>query len=302
VSLGVCVTSVLPIHRDAFTGVVTLTLRPVPEGTPLVVLNRAMIREIDAALDEVLSGPAPKGFVLASDSRVFIAGADLKEIMGLSDPELHDYLRLGQRVFGRLATLPCTSVAAINGAALGGGLEIAMHCDRLIAAQPPAGTPEKPARPYAIGLPEAGLSICPGWGGTNLLPARMDAAKAIEMTATGRTMTVVDAQAAGLVEELVEPSRLLDRAREVAQSPKAGARSQPRCIADADRRELVRTGLAAARGAVKTGLASSAVLECVQVGLDRGWHAALDAEREHLVRLRGTAEGKAAIEAFFAKK
>ena len=292
----------LPIERDESAGVVTLTLRPIPEGSPVVVLNRAMLAAINSALDEIARGAPPRGFVLASDSRVFIAGADLREIMGLSDPELHDYLRFGQEVYGRIARLPCTTVAAINGAALGGGLEVAMHCDHLIAAQPVDGTPEKPSRPYAIGLPEAGLSICPGWGGTNLLPARMDAARAIEMTATGKTFTVLDAHAAGLVEQLVPSSMLHARAVERARASKASARATPRCISDPGLREIVR----GAAGAVSTRLpdaqAARAVLDCVQVGLDRGWQAALDAEREHLVRLRGTPEGKGAIEAFFAKK
>src|SRR4030095_4414837 len=77
---------------------------------------------------------------------------------------------------------------AINGAALGGGLELAMHCDGLVAAPPPSRD-GAPGKPYPVGLPEAGLGLCPGWGGTNLLPARMDAADAIRRAASGQTMT-----------------------------------------------------------------------------------------------------------------
>lgn len=292
----------LTLDRDNASGVVTLTLRPIPEGSPVVVLNSAMLAAIDAALDTLTAQPAPRGFVLASESRVFVAGADLKEIMALSDPDLHEYLRFGQRVYGRIASLPCTTVAALNGAALGGGLEIAMHCDRLIAAEPPAGTPDKPARPYPIGLPEAGLCICPGWGGTNLLPARIDPTRAIEMTATGKTFTILDARDAGLVESLVPAAELLPSARDLARTPKPSARSSPRCIADPDRREHVEVGLAAARSRLPDAPHTRAVLDCVQIGLDRGWQHALDAERTHLVYLRSTPEGKAAIEAFFARK
>jgi len=293
----------LNIQVDPASQVLTLMLRPLPSGTPLVVLNRALLSAIDAALNRITSGEfgTIKGFVLASDSRVFIAGADLKEIMGLSDPELHEYLKFGQKVYGRIATLPCTTVAAINGAALGGGLEIAMHCDCLIAAEPPSGTPEKPMRPYLIGLPEAGLSICPGWGGTNLLPARMDAARAIEMTALGKPFSVLEAREAGLVEELVPPDALLASARKRASAPKNTPRNTPRCIADPDRLEDVRAGLAVAQTRIGQSQAALAVIDCIQTGLDRGWHAALDAEREHLVRLRNTPEGRGAIEAFFAK-
>lgn len=270
---------------------------------PVVVLNRALIQAIDAALDEVLSVKPLRGFVLASDSRVFVAGADLKEIMGLSDPELHEYLRFGQRVYGRIATLPCTSVAAINGAAVGGGLEIAMHCDRVIAAAPFSKDPAKPARPYPIGLPEAGLSICPGWGGTNMLPARMDAARAIHATASGQTMSVIEAREAGVVEELVDdPSKLIERAKAIALTPKVSPRSEPVSVSNPDRRAAAKAALERARGGLPQTQAASAVAACIEAGVTRGWQAALDAEREHLVRLRNTEEGRRAIQAFFEKK
>lgn len=276
-----------------------LRLSPIPAGSPVVVLNRAMLSAINHALDQLRESP-PKGFVLASDSKVFIAGADLKEIMGLTDAELHDYLRFGQRVYQRIAALPCTTIAAINGAVLGGGLEIAMHCDHLIAAAP-AAMADKPARPYPIGLPEAGLSICPGWGGTNLLPARMGPARAIRMTATGQTFTINDAAEAGLVEEMVPADELLTRARAHALRPKHVARPRPRCIEDTERREAARAALAHVLPELPDSQAARAVADCVRIGLEKGWPAALDAEREHLVRLRGTHEGKAAIEAFFAR-
>jgi len=295
----------LLIERDASgptAGVVVLRLS-VPDQ-PVVVLNRALILAIDAALDEIERDAAGlRGFVLASDSRVFVAGADLKEIMGLTDEQLHEYLRLGQRVYGRIARLPVTTVAAINGAALGGGLEIAMHCDRLIAAMPVSSDPAKPARAYPIGLPEAGLSICPGWGGTNLLPARMDPVRAMLMTATGRTMTVIEAREAGLVEELVErPGELISRAKALATAPKAARRTEPVAITNPERRMGAKAALGSARGEFPATQAGRAVLACIEAGVERGWQAALDAEREHLVRLRGTEEGRGAITAFFEKK
>ncbi len=295
----------LLIERDASgptAGVAVLRLS-VPDQ-PVVVLNRALILAIDAALDEIERDAAGlRGFVLASDSRVFVAGADLKEIMGLTDEQLHEYLRLGQRVYGRIARLAVTTVAAINGAALGGGLEIAMHCDHLIAAMPVSSDPAKPARAYPIGLPEAGLSICPGWGGTNLLPARMDAVRAMLMTATGRTMTVIEAREAGLIEELVEkPGELISRAKALAMAPKGARRTEPVAITNPERRMGAKAALGSARAEFPTTQAGRAVLACIEAGVERGWQAALDAEREHLVRLRGTDEGRGAITAFFEKK
>lgn len=294
----------LPIERDA-SGVVTLVLR---SARPVVVLEWSLLKAINRALDEIADGGALKGFVLASDSRVYIAGADLKEIAGLSEKELDDYLAFGQHVYGRIARLPCTTVAAVNGAVLGGGLEIAMHCDHLIGTAPKPGTPEKPSRPYPVGLPEAGLSICPGWGGTCLLPARMDAARAMTMTATGKTFTAIDAREAGLLEELVEPaggagdhSALLAKSRQLALKPKPAPRAEPIAITNAERRAGAKSAFDRIRAELPKTQAAAAVADCIEQGITRGWQACLDAERKHLIRLRGTSEGTAAIKAFLEK-
>src|SRR5262245_46013245 len=158
----------------------SVTVRLEEPGKPVVVLEHELMQRIEATLATL--GRDVRGLVLASASeRVFVAGADLKAIQELDDDQLDRYLRYGSKVFGMISDLPFPTVAAINGAALGGGLEIAMHCDGLVAAPG--------AKPYPVGLPEAGLCICPGWGGTNLLPARIDPAEAIKRTATGAAMT-----------------------------------------------------------------------------------------------------------------
>lgn len=271
-----------------------VTLHLAQEGRPVVVLDWDLLRAIDEALDAIARDvPRLAGFVLTSGSRVFVAGANLKEIMDLSDEELHRYLEFGAGVFARLATLPCTTVAAINGAALGGGLEIAMHCDHLVASEPGE-------KQYPVGLPEAGLSICPGWGGTNLLPARMDPARAIELTATGTTMKVRDAAGAGLIEQLVPADDLLAYATALARTPKASARTEPIAISNTGTNEA-RAGLDDARTKLPDTQSARAVLACVETGLARGWRAAIQSERDNLVRLRATEEGRGAIEAFFAK-
>ena len=286
----------LPYERTD-DGVVTLWLEQ-PER-PVVVLDSDLLTAIDHTLDAI--GPEPKGLVLASRSRVFIAGANLAEIMELDDPALDDYLRFGSHVFARLATLPCTTVAAINGAALGGGLEIALHCDHLVAARPVSSDPAKPARPYLIGLPEAGLSICPGWGGTCLLPARMDPQQAIEMTALGKPMSITDAADAGLVEPLLPPDDLLPRALVLASAPKASARREPISVAERERREAAREALERVETRLPESQGARAVAACVRAGVTAGWDACLEAERANLIRLRNTEEGRSAIEAFFAR-
>ncbi len=287
----------LPFVRDD-SGVATLTLKQ--GDRPVVVMDWDLLRAIDGALDEAEAlGSDLKGFVLASAGRVFVAGANLQQIMSLSDEELDEYIAFGQRVCGRIAKLPCTSVAAINGAALGGGMEIALHCDVLIGARPASPEPGKDAKPYLVGLPEASLQICPGWGGSNTLPSRMDPAQAIRRACEGKPMTISEASEAGLIEELVDASELLSRAREIAARPRAEAREHPRCVSDDDVREKVGPALERVRADLPQNQAASAVADCVRVGVERGWHAALDAEREHLVRLRATKEAQDAIKAFF---
>lgn len=304
----------LPIAVDAsgpFANIAVLKLEQ--PGKPVVVLDRDLIERLEHTLNNL--PPNLIGLVLASASeRVFVAGADLKSISELSDDALHRYLEYGAMAFQMLADLPFPTAAAINGAALGGGLELAMHCDALIGAPPPARDGQ-PGKPYPVGLPEAGLSICPGWGGTCLLPARISPADAIARTATGKPMLFDEASAAGLFDAVAPSSdKLLDTAkgwvramaigtpangtkhvhssRDGAPSRHAGRPSvAPRVVEALDRvrLELPRTGSAAA------------VCEAVDAGTTRGWAQACQVERDRLVHLRNTPEGKAAIQAFFVK-
>ncbi|MEQ8769975.1 MAG: enoyl-CoA hydratase-related protein [Phycisphaerales bacterium] len=260
-------------------------------GRPVVVIDAALLDRLDATLDALPADAAGVVFASASE-RVFVAGADLKAIMALSDGELDDYLARGQRIFGRIASLPCPTAAAINGAALGGGLELAMHCDGLIGAPG--------AKPYPVGLPEAGLGICPGWGGTNLLPARIDPLNAIQHTADGKTMLYADAVEASLFDATVEDaSDLVNTAAEWASKQDTPERdgAPSRWIgrdADTVRRALDDSG-------IETTATGRAVAACIAAGLGKGWQAALDAEREQLVALRGTEAAQQSIEAFFAR-
>jgi len=278
-------------------GVVTVFLDEPDQA--VTVLNCAMMERLDATLDEV--GDNPTGLVLAtSHGRVFVAGADLHEITDLPDGELDEYLALGQRTLGRIAALPCCTVAAINGAALGGGLELALYCDVLVGMEPAGAN-----KPYPIGLPEASLGLCPGWGGTNMLPARIDPERAIDMIASGATLTVLDAQEAGLIDQLYAGrDELLSASRARAAEPKpqrASRTGEPINISCVDVAPRVRAALAHSEIGLAGDAAADAVVEAVKTGLAHGWTHALECERRLLIALRSTESSKSKIQAFFER-
>jgi enoyl-CoA hydratase/carnithine racemase len=270
-------------------------------GKPVVVLDHELIQRLDATLDAVPRDL--RGLVLASASeRAFVAGADLKAIMDLNDDQLARYLGYASSVYAKLSQLPFPTAAAIGGAALGGGLELAMHCDGLIGA--PAAPRDGVSKPYPVGLPEAGLGICPGWGGTCLLPARMDPAEAIRRTATGKPLMFDEAAKAGLF-DAIAPT-----AAELLATAKSWVRAHGRVQRDgAPPRHAGRPAVAAkavaALDTVRSEIAATgagrAVAQAVDAGITRGWKACLEVEQRELVRLRHTPEAKQAIESFFAK-
>lgn len=297
--------ALLPIHTETdgpHAGLTTITLEQ--PGKPVVVLELELMQRLEATLRSL--SPHVRGVVLASASeRVFVAGADLKSISELSDSALDDYLQYGSRVFAMLSNLPCPTVAAINGAALGGGLELAMHCDGLVAAPAP-DRDGQPGKPYPVGLPESGLSICPGWGGTNLLPARIDPAEAIRRTASGTPMLFNEACELKMFDAVAPSSaQLLTTAKDWLISARGGTLHRD----GAPKRWIGRPSIAAAcitaldsvRPSLPTTGSALAVAEAVDAGLTKGWQAALATERRQLIRLRNSVEGKAAIAAFFAK-
>jgi enoyl-CoA hydratase len=313
-TLAAVTATTLPIERmtdgPAAGAVIVRIEQRDPAGTlkPVVVLDHPLLQQLEATFAALPRDAT--GLVLASAaSRVFIAGADLKTIDesgGWNDDQLLRYLEFGSRVFGMISALPYPTAAAINGAALGGGLEIAMHCDGLIALQP-QGRDGQPAKPYPIGLPEAGLSLCPGWGGTNLLPARIDAAEAIRRTAAGTPLTFTEAHGLGLFDHVAAtPGDLIPAALNyIAEKSRAGRVERdgaplrwigrPSCAAS------VINALGEVRSELPRTESAAAVLAAIDAGLSRGWQAALEVERRELTRLRHTPPAKTALTAFLTK-
>lgn len=294
----------LRIERDV-DGIVTVVLDVNPEKPRggVVVLDRWLIDQIRMAMEVVEAGQKPSGLILMSaSSRVFVAGADLAEIDALGDEELHEYLKAGSRAFGMLSRQKCPSVAVIHKAALGGGLEVAMHCQALIGTLPAEGE-----KPWRIGLPECGLGICPGWGGTQMLPARMAPAEAIQATAAGTTWECGKMPEGLMTQVLPAGSDLLAAARAWIRGPGTAACQaaqqrewQPLAINHSNARPMA-DALRAARASLPPSKAASAVAECVEAGIQNGFEAGLAAERKHLVSLRHTPEAREKLAAFLKR-
>lgn len=289
----------LPIELStAPNGAIIATLTLIQPGRPVVVIEQQLLEQLDATLDTLPDDL--DGFILASGAeRAFVAGADLKAIMALTDAGLHTYLEYGAKVFQKIADLPCPTAAAIHSVTLGGGLELAMHCDGLIAVI----NPDPEARQFIIGLPEAGLKICPGWGGTNLLPARIDPNAAMIATANGIPFKSMDAKNLGMFDATCATrDELIDTARIwlSGQSKPNRTGTPSRCIQTMNT-DTIEAAMNDVSDDLDGSLHANSVLDAIKVGINSGWSAALQAERAHLVELRNTAPAKEAIEAFFSK-
>jgi 3-hydroxyacyl-CoA dehydrogenase/enoyl-CoA hydratase/3-hydroxybutyryl-CoA epimerase len=171
-------------------------------GSSANVFDRAALEELDAHLDFIAGSPKLKGAVLASaKNSIFIAGADLHALANASPDELLRLIELGQAVFTRLASLRIPTVAAIHGACVGGGCEIALACDYRIAT---------PDRVTKIGLPETQLGILPAWGGSTRLPRLVGLPKALDVILGGKTLAAKQALRYGMVDDLAPRERLVD--------------------------------------------------------------------------------------------
>ena len=232
--------SPLPIQIRA-DNIAVLSLIPNPNKPRggVVVLDRWLIDSLDAALRQ-LSQQDLSGLILQSTSeRVFVAGADLAEIDALNDADLDLYLRAGSVAYGRISALAFTSVAIIHKAALGGGLELAMHCDALIGALPAPGE-----KSWKVGLPECGLGICPGWGGTMMLAARMDISKAITSTCVGAPFDASDIPAGLYAQHIGAGESAVDVAAAwIHANPKVQTRRSPLSVADEQFHQATTTAL-----------------------------------------------------------
>src|SRR5947209_14089852 len=188
------------VERRGAVGIVRLN-RP----QALNALNAALIGEIGRAFDDLESDEGIGAIILTGSEKAFAAGADIKEMADKTYMQAYaeDFITSG---WERVAQCRKPVIAAVAGFALGGGCEIAMMCDIVIAAEN--------AR---FGQPEINLGTMPGAGGTQRLPRFIGKAKAMDLCLTGRMMDAAEAERAGLVSRIVSADKLMEEAIAVAE-------------------------------------------------------------------------------------
>ena len=230
---------------------------------PVNVLSRTVLDALTRRLDEVEDDPDLRVVVLSSAAdRAFAAGADIREMAPLGPSEAREHGSRGQGVTRRIERLPLPVIAAVHGVCLGGGCEIALACDFILASED-----------ATFGQPEINLGIMPGWGGTRRLPRRIGAEAARRWILTGRSVPARDARAAGLVSEVVPRADLLPAALRLA-------------------------GELGSKPPVALAAAKYALLNAIDPGVDSG----LAYELDLWARLFGTPDQKDGMRAFLEKR
>ncbi|QKS71987.1 enoyl-CoA hydratase [Paenalkalicoccus suaedae] len=196
------------LKTDDKVGIITL------DNAPANALSQGMIQEIGKAVEELTESGDVYAIVIHGEGRFFAAGADIKEFTDVKHGDDFQTLGLdGQRIFRSIETGTIPVIAAIHGAALGGGLELAMACHLRVAA-----TNAK------LGLPELTLGLIPGFAGTQRLPRLIGQSKAMELLLTSDSISGEEGARLGLVNRAVEEENVLDEALALAHKIAAKSR------------------------------------------------------------------------------
>ena len=174
----------------------------------LNALNAATLDEIAAALSKVAGDDAARVLLLTgAGEKAFVAGADIAEMRDATVEAARDFSEKGMRVMHALEALPVPVIALVNGYALGGGCELALACDWILAADR-----------AVFGQPEVNLGIPPGFGGTQRLPRRIGTARALELLTTAREVKAQEAAAIGLANHVYPSTELAAKGLEMARA------------------------------------------------------------------------------------
>jgi enoyl-CoA hydratase len=193
------------IVTELSEGIQTITInRP----DKLNALNKTVIEELSAALDEVYTNPDIRAVILTgSGPKAFVAGADISEFLSLDAAEGAALAQRGQdMLFDKVERCPKPIIAAVNGFALGGGCELAMACHFRLAAET-----------AKFGQPEVNLGLIPGYGGTQRLIQLIGKGKAMELLLTAHLIDAAEAHQLGLVNHVTTPETLLEHTRKIVQ-------------------------------------------------------------------------------------
>lgn len=248
-------TELVRIERHGDGGRVAELVLDRPEAMNAV--STAMAEAIGAATAALAADPTVRCVVLSSSSpKAFCVGADLKERNGLTDDELRAQRPVARAAYGGVLRLPQPAVAAVDGYALGGGLELALSTDLVVLGDA-----------AVVGLPEVSVGVIPGGGGTQLLPRRVGWSRAASLVFTARRLTAQEAYALGVVDEVVPSGTARARALELAATIAANSP----------------VGLRNAKAAMRRGF--DLPLEEGLAAEDEAWHAtAFSGDRAEGVR------------------
>ncbi len=241
-------------------------------GVALVTVNRpekrnalsaAVVAELKDAFERIATDPRVRGVILTgAGEKAFVAGADINELAVLTPVEARAYAMRGQDAFRRIETLGKPTVAAVNGHALGGGLELAMACSVRFASEN-----------AQLGQPEVKLGIIPGYGGTQRLPRLVGRGRALQLLLSGEPVGAAEALRIGLVNAVVPQTELLSYSRAWLLK-------------------------ALANGPLALGL----VLEAVDVGLDAGLEQGLRFEASAFGVCAASEDSREGTRAFLDKR
>lgn len=226
----------------------------------LNALNMEIVHDFVSVFNELEKDKEVKAVIVTGNGRAFCAGADVNE---MSNMPIEEIARVGHApMWERLKTFRKPVIAAVNGPAVGGGLELAMACDMIIASES-----------ASLGQPEINLGIMPGAGGTQRLTRAVGKYKGMEMVLTGRTISAWEAYRRGLVTKVVPEEALLDEAVKLAK-------------------EI----------ASKSGFAIEEAKEAVNKALDTTLQQGLDFERRNFYLTVVSEDGKEGMKAFIEKR
>jgi enoyl-CoA hydratase len=250
----------LALVQDAGGPVATVTVnRP----AALNALDGATLRALLDAFTALAAEPGVRCVILTgAGDKAFVAGADIKAMVAMTPAEAGALGVIAHRLGAVIGEMKAPVIAAVNGFALGGGCELALWCDFIYAS-----------RAAKLGMPEVGLGVIPGLGGTQTLPRRIGLSRATELLTTGALVDADEALRLGLVNAVLEPAALMPRVRAVA-------------------------GAIAARAP----LAVAAAKQAARQGLARPLAAGLELERELFAGLFGTADQQEGMRAFVEKR